>query len=68
MLSVLQGRVLGQLLSLLYTFKMFSILENKLIGYADDSMLMAVVPSSVVSYSSKVPFLLLVSITNEKIM
>ena len=30
---------------LLYTSELFSILENKLIGYADDSILMAVVPS-----------------------
>ena len=30
---------------LLYTAELFSILENKLIGYADDSTLMAVVPS-----------------------
>ena len=40
-----QGSVLGQLLFLLYTSELFSILENKLIGYADDSTLMAVVPS-----------------------
>ena len=40
-----QGSVLGPLLFLLYTSKLFSILENKLIGYADDSTLMAVVPS-----------------------
>ena len=33
------------LLFLLYTSQLFSILENKLIGYADDSTLMAVVPS-----------------------
>ena len=33
------------LLFLLYTSEHFSILENKLIGYADDSTLMAVVPS-----------------------
>ena len=39
------GSVLGQLLFLLYTSELFSILENKLIGYADDSTLMAVVPS-----------------------
>ena len=32
-------------LLLLYTSELFSILENKLIGYADDSTLMAVVPS-----------------------
>ena len=32
-----QGSVLGQLLFLLYTLELFSILENKLIGYADDS-------------------------------
>ena len=30
---------------LLYTSELFSILKNKLIGYADDSTLMAVVPS-----------------------
>ena len=36
---------LGLLLSILYTSEIFSILENKLIGYADDSTLMAVVPS-----------------------
>ena len=30
---------------LLYTSELFSILENKLIGYADDSTLMAVMPS-----------------------
>ena len=30
---------------LLYTLDLFSILENKLIGYADDSTLMALVPS-----------------------
>ena len=40
-----QGSVLGPLLFLLYTSELFSILENKLIGYADYSTLMAVVPS-----------------------
>ena len=35
----------GTLLFLLYTSELFSILENKLIGYTDDSTLMAVVPS-----------------------
>ena len=40
-----QGSVLGPLLFLLFTSELFSILENKLIGYADDSTLMAVVPS-----------------------
>ena len=38
-----QGSVLGMLF-LLYTSELFSILENKLIGYADHSTLMAVVP------------------------
>ena len=35
----------GLLLFLLYTSEHFSILENKLIGYADDFTLMTVVPS-----------------------
>ena len=43
--GVPQGCVLGTLFFLLYTSELFSILENKLIGYADDSTLMAVVPS-----------------------
>ena len=40
-----QGSVLGPFLFLLYTSELFSILENKLIGYADDSTLIAAVPS-----------------------
>ena len=43
--GVPQGSVLGLLLFHLFTSELFSILENKLIGYADDSTLMAVVPS-----------------------
>ena len=41
---MLQGSV-GPLLFLLYASELFSILENKLLSYADDSTLMAVVPS-----------------------
>ena len=44
--GVPQGSGLGLLFSLLYTLELFPILENKLIGYADDSTLIAVVPSS----------------------
>ena len=36
---------MGPLLFLLYTSELFFIIENKLIGYADDSTLIAVVPS-----------------------
>ena len=37
--------VLGLQLFLLYTAEFLSIVENKLYGYADDSTLVAVVPS-----------------------
>ena len=43
--GVTQGSVLDLLLFLLYTSELFSILENKLNGYADDPTLIAVVPS-----------------------
>ena len=43
--GVRQGSVLSPLLFLMQTSDVFSILENKLIGYADNSTLMAVVPS-----------------------
>ena len=43
--GVPQRSVLGQQLFLLYTPELFSIVENKLYGYADDSSLVAVVPS-----------------------
>ena len=43
--GVPQGSVLSPLLFLQYTSQLFSILENMLIGFADDSTLMAVVPS-----------------------
>ena len=43
--GVPQINSLGPLLFLLYTSEFFFILKNKLIGYADDSTLMAVVLS-----------------------
>ena len=43
--GVPQGSVLGQLLFLLYTSELFSIVKNKLIGYADDSTLISIVSS-----------------------
>ena len=43
--GVSQGSVLGPLLYFLYTAELFSVVDNKLYGYADDSTLVAVVPS-----------------------
>ena len=43
--GVPQGSVLGPQLFLLYTAELFSIVENKLYGYAADSTLVAVVLS-----------------------
>ena len=43
--GVQHGSDLGPLFFLLYTSKHFPILVNKLIGYAEDSTLMAVVPN-----------------------
>ena len=43
--GVPQGSVFGKQLFLLYSAELFSIVENKLYGYADDSTLVAVVPS-----------------------
>ena len=43
--GVPQGSGLDPQLFLLYTVELFSIVENKLYGYVDDSTLVAVVPS-----------------------
>ena len=43
--GVPSGSVLGPQLFLLYTADLFSIVENKFYGYADDSTLVTVVPS-----------------------
>ena len=43
--GVPHGSVLGMLLLLRYTSMLFTILENQLIGYADDSTLITVVSS-----------------------
>ena len=43
--GVPHGKCFGLQLFLLYTAELFSIVENKLHGYADDSTLVAVVPS-----------------------
>ena len=42
--GVPQGIFFGLLWFLLYTLELFSILEYKLIGFADDSALISVVP------------------------
>ena len=41
--GVLQGTVLGPLLCILYTSKMFELVENRLYDYADDSTLLTVI-------------------------
>ena len=43
--GVPQESVLGPELFLVYAAELFSVVENKLYGYADDSTLVAVVPS-----------------------
>ena len=43
--GVSRGSVLGPLLFLLYTAELFSVVENKLYGYVDNSTLVAVVAS-----------------------
>ena len=43
--GVPRGSVLGPQLFLLHNTELFSTVENKLYGYADDSTLVAVVPS-----------------------
>ena len=48
---------MGPSLCLLYTSQLFSILENKLIGYADDSTLIAVMPSPGVRVTVAEPLL-----------
>ena len=46
--GVQQGSVFCQLLFLLHTSELFPILDNKVTCYADDSILVAVVPSECV--------------------
>ena len=53
--GVAQGSVFGLLLFLLHTSDLFSILENKLIGYADDHFDGCFAIPGRKSYSSKVP-------------
>ena len=43
--GVAQGSVFGPQLFLLYTAELFSVVENRLYGYADDSTLVALLPS-----------------------
>ena len=57
--GVPQGSVLGPLLFILHTSKMFELVENKLFAYADDSTLLAVVlkPAHLgVKFDSKLTF------------
>ena len=49
--GVPKGSVFGRLLFLPYTSELSYILENMLIGYSDDSSLIAVVPSPSVRFT-----------------
>ena len=49
--GVPQGSVSGPQLFLLYTAELFSIMENRIFGYADDSTLVVVVHRLVRGYS-----------------
>ena len=55
--GVLQRSVLGQLFFLTYTSELFSVLENELFRYDDDSTLSAVepFPGVRINRSSRVP-------------
>ena len=53
--GVLQGSVLGLLLFLLFTSDLFSIMRNKLVGYANDYFYICCVISRRQSCSSRVP-------------
>ena len=42
--GVLQGRFFGLLLFMLYTFCIFHVVGNPIVGYADDTMIYVVIP------------------------
>ena len=42
--GLLEGSVLGPLLFMLYTSELFHIVGNHIVGYADDTMIYAVIP------------------------
>ena len=57
--GVPQGNILDPVLLLVYTSKVFSLVINTLVGYADDKTLLEVVPDHQIVPPSRIPLILM---------